>query len=170
MNRNLTKIIPVFLAILLLMSCESDPGIKLPKRKLESVGAIEDRSFQKFWASFREAVLSDDQETLLRLTQFKLEVKGENESDPTVLYSEKEFPMVIHAYLEQMAGPKGKEIEKEIELIQRTTSPYIYRHDFAKVGGMEFTKADGEWKLTVVRLTEGSMKEVNDALNDTEEK
>ena len=165
MIRNLIKIFTVFLVVFLLTGCESDPGVKLPKRKLESVGAIEDASFQKFWNDFRTAVLADDVEALRAFTEFKLEVKGGIDG-PVILYSEDEFPAVFHAYLEQMSGPKGKEIEKEIELIERSKEPYIYRHDFAKVGGMEFAKINGDWKLTTVHLTKESMDEVSDTLNN----
>lgn len=170
MSSNRNQIIFSIFILLLFTGCDNNRGVVLPKRRLEEVGAIDDKSFQAFWKDFRQAVLDDGMEKLIQLTQFKLEVEGENDSDPTVLYSENEFPTVFHAYLEQMSGEKGKQIEKEIDLIQRTQSPYIYRHDFAKVGGMEFAKTNGKWKLTTVRLTESSMKEVNEALNDIEEK
>ena len=170
MSPNRYQILFSIFVLLLFTACDNNRGVVLPKRKLEEVGAIEDKSFQAFWNDFRQAVLDDGMEKLIELTQFKLEVAGENDSDPTVLYSEKEFPTVFHAYLEQMTGPKGKQIEKEIDLIQRTQSPYIYRHDFAKVSGMEFTKTNGMWKLTALQLTESSMQEVNEALNDIEEK
>ncbi len=167
MNQNRCRIIISMLVLVLLIGCEAKPERQYFGKKVEIAGGIEDKSFELFWNDFRKAVLVDDMENLGSLTQFKLEAHGSSESDPTILYGEKEFPVVFHAYLRQMSGEEGKQIEKESELIERTKIlTTTDQKDKTKVGGMEFNKVNGNWKLISLQLDVESIDEIMDNLNN----
>jgi hypothetical protein len=57
--------------------------------------------FQLYWAEFRTAALADDYQTLETLTRFPLEVRGVDDSMPTVRYKKEQFETIFKTIMQQ---------------------------------------------------------------------
>lgn len=129
---------------------------------------IADTSFAEFWKIFRLSIINNDTLKLMELTNFPLETRGPQDSDPIVKYSKNQFTTVLKTFLKQ----DYDENETEFKLIERLEilkkgdqKEYVYDNNWARVGEFEFKFIKGKWKLTFAYLYYGAMDEINRNLN-----
>ena len=110
-------------------------------------------SFNEFWKSFRQAVLSSDTIQIVTFTHFPFETRGPLDSDPTIRHNKQKFRHVFQAFLNQWDG-MDLEGTTELESIKKTT--IINKKDIAdeytRVGNLVFKKTKDGWKLVFAYL------------------
>lgn len=123
-------------------------------------GASED--FQPFWDQFRLAVENNDKNKVADLTQFPLETRGPDDSDPVISVSRDEF--LIKVYDKAMnqfedsvvIGEKRIDMNLRESIVKKSTPSANdqQRADFAFVLSMNFKRIGGRWKLTRIYIEE----------------
>jgi hypothetical protein len=107
-----------------------------------------DKSFDLFWAKFRNAVIANDYATLKSLTQFPLIVKGTLDSDPIKKYKNDQFIFIFKHYLKQSNTMEDiLETEKVPDQIYTAESQTIHR-----LSDMQFKKVNGKWELVLIYI------------------
>lgn len=159
------------LIILLLISCRNNKTNNSNETKIvadtisetkynsrienETSQSISDKSFQQFWLDFRQAVISNDTNKIIKMTILPFETRGEMDSDPIVKYDRSNFFKAFRAYLGQSTYWESDEsFISSLEEIKRITDPdtnYI-QGNWARVGNLEFKNKDGHWRLVFAYL------------------
>lgn len=136
------------------------PAIIRSREDSLHIQSVSSGEFAAFWPVFRRAVLSKDTLTVLQMTQFPFETRGELDEDPVVKYKQADFLRVYHVLLGQWTGLSIS--GKEFDLIRTTTNTESIQPtaDWARVGAMEFRKINGQWKLAFAYLTEESIEKL----------
>ena len=100
-------------------------------------------SFLKFWKVFRQAVIDNDTSTVISLTAFPLETRGEMDQDPIVKYERKDIAKVFRAHR-----------FSNLEEITQTINPdkqYVFS-DCARISDFVFNRINGQWRWTFAYL------------------
>ena len=124
-------------------------------KEIKSLSDTSENSFQKFWLTFRKAVIDNDTIEIAELTIFPFETRGEMDSDPIVKFDRINFFRVFEAYLGQETYLNENEgsISSLEEIKRRTNIDTTSVHENrARVGDLEFEKIDGNWKLVFAYL------------------
>jgi hypothetical protein len=108
----------------------------------------------QFWTTFRQAVLDNDINTIVKLTHFPFKTRGPFDSSPVTSYNSKRFPEVYEKLIAQkeLLPAEGKIVSTTMfELIKKkktithkdfNTSDSLWIHDFV------FTRKNGSWFFT----------------------
>jgi hypothetical protein len=126
-----------------------------------------DTTFGFFWKNFQKAIVSNDFQMLINLTNFPLETRGPQDIDKIVKYDESEFNIVFQTFLKESSVPDLTELDliKKLEKFDLTNEKdFTVSDDWARVGEMEFKRIDGQWKLTFLYLYYGTIDEINKKL------
>jgi hypothetical protein len=126
-----------------------------------------DTTFGFFWSNFRKAVVSNDFQRLIKLTNFPLETRGPQDIDKIVKYDESKFNIVFQTFLKEDTEPDLTELDliKKLEKFDLTNEKdFTINGSWARVGEMEFRRIDGQWKLTFLYLYYGTIDEINKKL------
>lgn len=178
MMQALISMKPLFLAIafaVLLCCCESgkrqeNSGSQVkvdnPDRKNDKDTIIVKRltslRFSLFWPAFRRAVMEQDTATILQLTHFPFETRGESDDDPVVRYEQADFLRLYPLLLSQPTGLSPESEETELDLVRTTMKSDSLRptEDFARLGALEFRKMDEHWKFAFAYLTDETIEKM----------
>ena len=115
---------------------------------------------QKFWSEFRQAVLAKDNRKLETMTQFPLEVRGVDDSQPAIHYKKEQFETIFRKILDQpvvtMEGEKvitntTKDIINSTKII---TKEHSMTEDSFRVDQLVFELKNKQWKLVRAYLEE----------------
>ena len=115
---------------------------------------------QKFWTEFRQAVLAKDNQKLASMTQFPLEVRGVDDSQPAVQYKKEQFETIFKKILEQpvvtMEGDKiitntTRDIIISTKII---TKEHSMTADSFRVDQLVFELKNKQWLLVRAYLEE----------------
>ena len=135
-----------------------DSALKVTSSSTIEIKSLSDtlgNSFQKFWLTFREAVIENDTLEIAELTRFPFETRGEMDSDPIVKYDRTNFFKVFKAYLgQEIYWNEDEGFISSLEEIKRRTfidSANVHEN-WTRVGHLEFEKIDGNWKLVFAYL------------------
>jgi hypothetical protein len=123
-------------------------------------GAAEE--LRPFWDQFRQAVENNDQSKVAELTQFPLETRGPDDSDPVVPVSRVEFLTTIYdkamGQFQDSVVVGGQRIDKNLKdaIVEKTalTAKDQPSADFAFILAMQFNRIGGHWKLGRIYLEE----------------
>lgn len=123
-------------------------------------GAAED--LQPFWDQFRQAVENNDKNKVTDLTQFPLETRGPNDSDPVISVSRDEFVTEIYDkamdQFQDSVVVGGKRIDKNLReaILEKSTLSAKDQQsaDFAFILSMQFKRIGGIWKLSRIYVEE----------------
>jgi hypothetical protein len=115
---------------------------------------------QKFWTEFRQAVLAKDNQKLVSMTQFPLEVRGVDDSQPAKQYKQEQFETIFRKILEQpvvtMEGEKI--IANTTRDIINSTKTITQEHSMTdasfRVDQLVFELKNKQWKLVRAYLEE----------------
>lgn len=117
-------------------------------------------SRQVFWTEFRQAVLANDVRKLAGMTDFPLEVRGVDDSQPAELYGKERFENILGKLLAQpVFSLKGNEIATSTTKdVIRSTSTIAGDHAMSansfRVDQLVFELRNGQWKLVRAYLEE----------------
>lgn len=161
------KISLYFIALTLIFgACQSHSNEKKDSQQKTDTGATSNPhgsitkdnnlyfgSFDEFWKSFRQAVVTSDTSQIIALTQFPFETRGPLDSDPNIRHNKQKFPHVFQAFLNQWNGVDLEETT-ELESIKKTTtiSEKDIADDYTRVGDLVFKKTKDGWKLVFAYL------------------
>jgi hypothetical protein len=115
---------------------------------------------QKFWTEFRLAVLAKDNQKLVSMTQFPLEVRGVDDSQAAKQYQKEQFETVFTKILEQpvvtMEGEKiitntTRDVINSTKII---TKEHSMTDDSFRVDQLVFELKNKQWKLVRAYLEE----------------
>lgn len=117
--------------------------------KIPSIPEMEEE-FKKFWKMFRNAIISNDFETVEANTIFPLETRGTLDSDPIVRIDKKKFQDVFKIFLKTYYSMSTNQIDyiKSQEIIK----PYITNSYWQRIGDMQFKRIDGKWYLSFIYI------------------
>ncbi len=105
--------------------------------------------FKIFWQSFRKAVLEDNRNELMGLTNFPFETRGVLDSDPVLKHDQKWFLthwpelIAIDPGLRPTEDSMRQLIERTVD-VSRKENPV---EGWARVGDFEFKKLRGRWRF-----------------------
>ncbi|QHT66450.1 hypothetical protein GXP67_07160 [Rhodocytophaga rosea] len=118
--------------------------------------------FSLFWPAFRRAVMEQDTATILRLTHFPFETRGESDDDPVVRYEQADFLRLYPLLFSQPTGLNSEGEETELDLVRTTAKSDSLRptEDFARLGALEFRKIDEHWKFAFAYLTDETIEKM----------
>lgn len=114
----------------------------------------------KFWAAFRDAVLSNEESKLISMIKLPLAVHGVSDNTPVKYYDRSEVPQLFHKILMQTEYlPVGNKI------VPKTVLGLIYdkkvfppedlqAQDRFRFYQLEFERIKGRWFLTGAYLEE----------------
>lgn len=117
-----------------------------------------EKNFQLYWTEFRTAALAADYEKLEKLTRFPLEVKGVDDSMPSVQYKKEDFQGVFKKIMAQPIYQL-----REDDLIETTMRAVVDKMDVVpeeitgeerRVEQLEFQNIEGRWFLVSAYLEE----------------
>lgn len=126
-------------------------GCSVQKRELTS---------QQFWSEFRQAVLAQNNQKLIEMTQFPLEVLGVDDSQPSVQYGKEQFEVVFNKILEQpvIFFEGDVVVTRTTKEIVHETTAIIQDHFMTKesfrVDQLVFELKDKQWRLVRAYLEE----------------
>lgn len=115
---------------------------------------------QQFWTEFRQAVLSNDNKKLEAMTQFPLEVRGVDDSQPATQYKKEQFDSIFKKILNQpvitMEGDKiiTNTTKSVINSTNTITKDHIMTADSFRVDQLVFELKNKQWKLVRAYLEE----------------
>ncbi len=115
---------------------------------------------QNFWTEFRQAALANDNKKLIGMTQFPLEVRGVDDSQPITRYKKEEFDTIFKKILGQpvitMEGEKiiTNTTKTVIKSTNTITKDHIMTGDSFRVDQMVFELKNRQWKLVRAYLEE----------------
>ena len=107
-----------------------------------------------FWKTFRQAVVDNDINTVMKLTHFPLKVRGVDDSDPVLLYGQNDFKKIYNKLVNQeVLLPSGDKIvsktmyqlikeKKDITAKDYNTPDCIWIYEF------KFHRLKGQWLFT----------------------
>jgi hypothetical protein len=110
-------------------------------------------SRQAFWTEFRQAVLASDVRKLAGMTDFPLEVRGVDDSQPAEKYSKEQFEGIIGKLLAQpVFSLKANEVVTSTtkDVIRSTntiTKDHAMTANSFRVDQLVFELRNGRWKL-----------------------
>lgn len=124
------------------------------------VNANED--FRPFWDQFRLAIENNDKNKVADLTQFPLETRGPDDSDPVISVSRDEFlakgyDKTMNQFEDSVAvGGKAIDVNLRQAIVKKTTLSTNDQQsaDFAFILSMQFKRTGGIWKLTRIYIEE----------------
>ena len=131
----------LFFSILVAFACQNR------KHALNERASLH-RDIDVFWKDFKNAVINSDSVRLSQLVDFPLETRGVLDTDPIVKYEKGQFMRLFKAFLKQPTGINANLNETEFGLIKRTER--LDSIQGTRLGGMEFNKVKGQWKLTLI--------------------
>lgn len=114
----------------------------------------------QFWAEFRQAVVSNDNKKLEAMTQFPLEVRGVDDSQPATQYKKEQFDSIFKKILNQpvitMEGDKiiTNTTKSVINSTNTITKDHIMTADSFRVDQLVFELKNKQWKLVRAYLEE----------------
>ncbi len=115
---------------------------------------------QQFWTEFSQAVLIQDNQKLIDLVQFPLEVLGVDDSQPPEQYNKAQFEAVFKKIVEQpvftFAGD-GVVTRTTRDIIQETsviTQEHFMTKEAFRVDQLVFELKDKQWRLVRAYLEE----------------
>jgi hypothetical protein len=117
-------------------------------------------SRQAFWTEFRQAVLASDVRKLAGMTDFPLEVRGVDDSQPAEMYGKEQFESILGKLLAQpVFSLKGNEIAtsttKDVILSTNTIAgDHAMAANSFRVDQLVFELRNGQWKLVRAYLEE----------------
>ncbi|MBL0104110.1 MAG: hypothetical protein IPP51_10410 [Bacteroidetes bacterium] len=123
-----------------------------------------DTSFEFFWAIFRKAVVNNDPITLKRHIHFPIETRGPQDEDKIVKYDQSQFNVVFQSFLKESTDSALTELDliKKLDKFENADQQYfIINDEWARIGEMEFSKINREWKLTFLYLHYETIEEIN---------
>jgi hypothetical protein len=172
----------ILMATMLMVSCQNKKATSLKQPLDKGTAKLPDSmviiknkktktyqmDFPEFWVKFRAAVLKQDTNQIIEMTEFPLQTRGELDSDPDVEYSKKEFFAVFNIYIKQWSGQLvGNEGSSELAEIKKVDS--VKKADahngYARIGDMVFNKTSEGWKLVFVYLSDDAIDEINKTLS-----
>ena len=115
---------------------------------------------QKFWSEFRQAVLAKDNQKLVGMTQFPLEVRGVDDSQPAKYYKKEQFEAIFRKILDQpvftMEGEKiiTNTTNDIIDSTKQITKEHSMTDNSFRVDQLVFEQKDKKWKLVRAYLEE----------------
>lgn len=115
---------------------------------------------QNFWTEFRQAVLANDNKKLIGMTQFPLEVRGVDDSQPVTQYKKEQFDTIFKKILDQpVVTMEGEKIitnttKTVIKSTNTITKDHIMTGDSFRVDQMVFELKNKQWKLVRAYLEE----------------
>jgi hypothetical protein len=142
----------LFISFLVLSSCFLHNPIMAQS---ENVNYSSDKSFNIFWADFREAVIKNDTTKLTNLTHFPLKVRGERDEDSVIylrinnfIFYYKKFLLnssflVKGIYITNFEYIRNTEMPEKATLFQETKT-------WKRVGDLEFEKINNKWGLALL--------------------
>lgn len=108
----------------------------------------------EFWASFRQAVLVNDERKIISMTKLPLAVYGVSDNTPAMYYDRSEFPAIFRKILMQseyrLVGNKivSKTILGLIHDKKVLTQTDLQSKDTFRFYQLEFEAINGRWFLT----------------------
>lgn len=114
----------------------------------------------EFWASFRQAVLTNDVKKLVSMTKLPLAVYGVSDNTPVTYYDRSEFPTIFRKILMQPEYlPVGNRIVSKTVLgliydKKVLTHKDLQNRDAFRFYQLEFEVINGRWLLTRAYLEE----------------
>lgn len=131
-------------------------------------GEVESFVFVDFWEKFRGAVKEGDMNTIVRMTKFPFETRGEMDHDPVIKYNEQQMKKVLPLLLKQeviLPDPKGSAeliVSNEAEIVKNTTD--VNREEAetgnVRVGDLVFERGGNGWKFTFAYLNESTYEAI----------
>ena len=130
----------------------------------------EQLSFPEFWIIFRKAIIENDQEKILKNTNFPFETRGTFDSDPIVRYDKTKFFIVLKIFLERWGGNSIEVYENQLDILKRISDvqihskeqkDYVIQDNYARVGDFEFRKIKEKWFFAFAYLDDESIEEIN---------
>lgn len=115
---------------------------------------------QQFWTEFRQAVISNDILKIEAVTQFPLEVRGVDDSQPVTRYKKEQFGSVLKKILNQpvitMEGDKiiTNTTKSVINSTHTITKDHIMTGDSFRVDQLVFELKNNQWRLVRAYLEE----------------
>jgi len=115
---------------------------------------------QQFWTEFRQAVISNDIPKIEAMTQFPLEVRGVDDSQPVTRYKKEQFGPVLKKILNQpvitMEGDKIRTntTKSVINSTHTITKDHIMTSDSFRVDQLVFELKNNQWRLVRAYLEE----------------
>lgn len=115
---------------------------------------------QKYWKSFRQAVISGDTDKVASLTHFPFAVGGILDSHPVVMYDHNTFSQILVKLLSQrIAVMNGEKVTEKTVLQHIKDKKEITTKDFSTpemvtIEVLEFKRLNGKWLFTGAYLEE----------------
>ena len=121
---------------------------------------LTDHSFRRFWADFRQTVISTDKTKITSLTHFPFEVLGPDDSDSVKFLDRKGFLDIYERLVGQtIYFPSGGQIVSKTMLQMINETKEIPKKDTNKGDAMQFQQFEfevigGKWRFVRAYLEE----------------
>lgn len=146
-----------YILSILLFSCTSkDNEIQQDIVKKE-VQFNKDEYFHLFYPKFREAVLTYNDDSLIKFSNFPVEVQGHLDDDPVLKLDKDEFLPIFKASINDLTEVDLNKNEIEMystyQLFRETNDILEFKNfnsldEYQRFGNLVFEKIDKVWKLT----------------------
>jgi hypothetical protein len=140
---------------------------RINNEKHVSVKESFDNQFFKFWKMFRKAVLENDTNKILNLTNFPFETRGPLDIDPIIKVEKLNFLNIFNKYLKQSSGMQV-EYESQLETIRKNQGAskkqnkyFSIQDKWSRAGDLEFRFINGKWKLSFAYLDYETIEELD---------
>ena len=114
-------------------------------------------TFEAYWPVFRVAVQTNDKETVVSLTRFPFETRGDSDDDSVKTLDRDHFKEVLDELLNEHPGTLDlKETQREhiVRSANLTERQYATGAEIARVGNFSFEKQGGRWWFTRAYVSE----------------
>ena len=115
---------------------------------------------QQFWSEYRQAVIDNDMNKLADLTQYPLEIRGVDDSQPSTFYKRNQFAEIFTKALQQdvieLNGDQviTKTTKDKIIASETLVESDMMTKDSFRVDQLVFENKNGKWMLVRVYLEE----------------
>jgi hypothetical protein len=122
--------------------------------------AVKANEENQFWSEFRQAVLDNDRDKIVSMTNFPFEVRGPEDSDPVKRYENKDFPAIFGQLVAQQVffPSAGRIVSKSMQQLidekKEITQGDFMAPDLIQFNQFEFERINGRWLFTRAYLEE----------------
>jgi hypothetical protein len=129
---------------------------------LEGQASDDNGDVNRFWTSFRQAVLDGNVPTVVKKTRFPFEVRGVSDSDPVHHFNRKDFPGVLRQVTSQKivvqtkSGFEWQTMRDVVKKKEHIDAADLLTPDMFTVELFQFQRLKNHWCFTRAYLEESA--------------
>ena len=109
---------------------------------------------QAFWAKFRTAILADNQDKVISITQFPFKTRGDLDDDPIRSHNKDDFLKIYNKIFNEDSHDATTTVKKIIEKKEKLIAKDFLLKNYIRIENLVFEKKKGKWYFTFAYVME----------------